>query len=372
MQTKYNMVKQAIKSKILDGSIVPHQKISSENELMKQFSVSRHTTRKAIGELVNEGWLYRSQGAGTFCADRQHEEESNKPTDTKRIAIITTYISDYIFPTIIRGAESHFSEHGYQVSVFSTNNDVDKEKSFLESILSQQFDGIIIEPTRSANSTANLNYFFNLERLNIPYIMINAFYDELDPICLIMDDEKGGYIQTEHLLKLGHKKILGFFKTDDIQGKKRLKGYVNAHRQFGVPIDSNNIITYNTEEKKTKPVEELRERLGHSFDRPTALISYNDQLALTLLDVLRDHDMKIPTEMSIVGYDDSFLAQASEVKLTTIKHPKHEMGQMAAKMIMKLIQEKQSSHSRKEKVESIIYEPELVIRNSTSTVEQCE
>ncbi|WP_347835786.1 GntR family transcriptional regulator [Gracilibacillus sp. JCM 18860] len=74
MQTKYNIVKQAIKSQILDGTYQPHQKISSESELMKQFGVSRHTVRLAIGDLVNQGWLYREQGAGTFCADRSRED----------------------------------------------------------------------------------------------------------------------------------------------------------------------------------------------------------------------------------------------------------------------------------------------------------
>ncbi|WP_100408104.1 GntR family transcriptional regulator [Bacillus solitudinis] len=363
MQTKYNMVKQAIKSKILDGTFRPNQKIHSENELMKQFGVSRHTTRKAIGELVHEGWLYRSQGSGTFCAERKLEE-THHPSASKRIAIITTYISDYIFPTIIRGAESYFSENGYQVSVFSTNNDVEKEKYFLETILAQQFDGMIIEPTKSAYASPNINYFFNFERLNIPYIMINAVYDELDPISLVLDDEKGGFIQAEYLINLGHKDIIGFFKTDDLQGGKRLKGYVKAHRQYGIPLNPKNIITYTTEEKKEKPRKELTKLLSNPSERPTALISYNDQLALTLLDVLREHGVQVPEEMSLIGYDDSFLAQASEVKLTTIQHPQHKMGQKAAWMIDQLIQQRHSPVQTSQQIESFMYEPRLVIRNS--------
>nr|WP_314733347.1 GntR family transcriptional regulator [Anaerobacillus sp. CMMVII] len=74
METKYSMVKQNLKSKILDGTFTSQQRISSENELMKEFEVSRHTIRMAIGELVSEGWLYREQGAGTFVADRLNEE----------------------------------------------------------------------------------------------------------------------------------------------------------------------------------------------------------------------------------------------------------------------------------------------------------
>ncbi|MFA9560076.1 GntR family transcriptional regulator [Evansella sp. AB-rgal1] len=371
MQTKYNTVKQAIKSQILAGAYEPNQKISSENELMKEFSVSRHTVRVAIGELVNEGWLYREQGSGTFCTDRSIQESRNQQSK-KSIAIITTYISDYIFPSIIRGAESYLSENGYQVNLYSTNNDIENEKRILESILSQQTDGVIIEPTKSAFTNPNINYYFNLERTNIPYIMINAFYDELEPICLIMDDEKGGFIQTEHLIKHGHKNIVGFFKTDDIQGIKRMKGYIKAHRKYQIPINPKNIISYYSEEKRTKPKDELEILLSAQTDVPTGLVCYNDELALLLLDVLRDKNLKVPNDISIVGYDDSFLAEASEVKLTTVKHPKNKMGEAAAELIVDLVQKNNQNNKDNKEYETIIYDPELVIRKSTKKISDDE
>jgi GntR family transcriptional regulator of arabinose operon len=361
--TKYGKVKQVIKSKILEGSYVPHQKISSENELMKEFSVSRHTIRVAIGELVNEGWLYREQGAGTFCADRNKPEAIVQST-TKTIAIITTYISNYIFPTIIRGAESYLSERGYQVVLYSTNNKIENEKRILETIISQPVDGLIIEPTKSAYSNPNINYYFNLERMQVPYIMMNAFYDELEPVCLVMDDEKGGFLQTDHLIKKGHKNIIGFFKTDDLQGVKRMKGYVKAHRASNIPINPTNIISYKSEEKDTKPIEEFANLLAGQTEMPTGLVCYNDELAIKLLDVLRERKLKCPEDISLVGYDDSFLALASEVKLTTVNHPKHEMGERAAQMIVDLIERREEMTN----LESVIYEPELVIRNSTKEV----
>src|SRR5690625_7606676 len=100
---------------------------------MKQFGISRHTIRLAIGDLVTEGWLYREQGSGTFCADRSTMKSLQNYDKQKNIAIVTTYISDYIFPSIIRGAEAQLSEEGYQVSIFSTNNCQDKEKQVLRS-----------------------------------------------------------------------------------------------------------------------------------------------------------------------------------------------------------------------------------------------
>ncbi|WP_099159486.1 GntR family transcriptional regulator [Virgibacillus ndiopensis] len=369
METKYNMVKKAIKSKIIDGTFTPHQKISSESELMKQFDVSRHTVRLAIGDLVTTGWLYREQGSGTFCADRSALDSKQNVRNQKNIAIITTYISDYIFPSIIRGAESRLSEEGYQVSIFSTNNDHENEKRILEKILSQQFDGIIIEPTKSAYSNPNIGYYLNLERQSIPYIMINAYYDELEPISVVIDEEKGGFMQAEHLIKLGHKEIIGCFKTDDMQGTKRMKGFLKAHRHYKIPLNPKNIITYNTLEKWSKPIQELEKLLTSNSDKPTGLVCYNDELAIKLLDVLRLNKIRVPEDLSLIGYDDSTLSEVSEVKLTSIVHPKSQMGRDAANTIIDLVNMKTSTKNNdKSNIQSIVYPPEIINRSSTKDV----
>ncbi|MCP3763471.1 GntR family transcriptional regulator [Domibacillus sp. A3M-37] len=366
METKHSMVKQAIQSRILDGTFLPHQKISSESELMKEFSVSRHTVRLALGDLVSKGWLYREQGAGTFCADRQANGSASDTRTQKNIALITTYISDYIFPSIIRGAESVLSEQGYHVTLFSTNNNHETEREILEKILSSSFDGVIVEPTKSAISNPNLNYYLNLERQNVPYVMINAYYDELEPLYVAMDDEKGGFLQTEFLIKQGYRKIAGFFKTDDLQGVKRMKGFLKAHRKYGIPIEPRNIVTYYTEEKADKPALELKELLAlPEKDVPDSLVCYNDQMALSLLNILRSENIRVPDDIAMVGYDDSFLADVSEVKLTTVEHPKSGLGETAARLIMELVKEKKGSAAKKEtKQESILFEPNIRIRSS--------
>lgn len=366
-ETKYNKVKGWIKSKILDGTYVPDQKILSESELMKLFNVSRHTVRIAIGELVNEGWLYTERGAGTFCSTRTINNPESIEIPQKKIAIITTYISDYIFPSIIRGAEAEISQEGYQVSLFSTNNDHKHERRILEAIISQRFDGVIIEATKSATLNPNINYYLHLESIGIPYIMINSYYEELEPINVVIDDEKGGYLQTEHLIKLGHKKIAGFFKTDDLQGVKRMKGYIKALREHGLPINAKNIITYSTSEKLTKPTESLKGMLDDGMEQPTGLVCYNDELVMRLLDVIRQKDMNIPEDLSVVGFDNSFLAEITEIKLTTIDHPKSELGRVAAQMILEIIK-KGKTLKQGNQLQSVVFDTNLIIRNSTKAI----
>ncbi|MDC3416876.1 GntR family transcriptional regulator [Aquibacillus salsiterrae] len=364
MTTKYKAIKQAIKSKILDGTYAPNQKLHSESEMIKEFGVSRHTVRLAIGELANEGWLYKIQGSGTFCADRSKVMKLNP--SQKNIAIVTTFISDYIFPTIIRGAESFLSQESYNVSIFNTKNDYDQEKRVLETILMGNYDGVIVEPTRSASASPNLHLYLTLEKENIPFIMINAYYEELEPPAVVVNDEQGGYIQTEHLIKLGHRDMIGIYKTDDMQGLKRLKGYIKAHRAYGIPLNPQNIILFKTCNQEEKPKEQLEALLSNSQQLPTGLVCYNDELVLQLLDIVREKGIQVPRDLSIVGYDDSNLAEASEVKLTSVCHPKTELGVEAAKLLLNIIKDKSGSLNKQH--QSIVFEPKLIERTSTRQI----
>ncbi|HEX7065853.1 MAG TPA: GntR family transcriptional regulator [Bacillales bacterium] len=358
MAIKYKEIIEEIKTWILEGQITPNQKIGSENELMKQFGVSRHTVRQAVGDLVKEGWLYRVQGGGTYCADRL---STFNTSHEKTIGVITTYISDYIFPSIIRGIESYLSEKDYSVLLASTNNNIDQERKSLKNILTKNLDGLIVEPTKSAFHNPNLNYYLNLERNKIPYVMINASYTELVSPNITVDDEKGGFLATEHLIDSGHQQILGLFKTDDIQGVNRMKGYIRAHRSNGMIPAPEMIATFNTEDKGEPLKAKVKEMLlKHPKAQPDAIFCYNDEIALSILNVIRELGLRVPEDLSIVGYDDSQLAEASEVKLTTVKHPKTEMGEAAARTIINLLEQKRSSQT-----ESLMFEPELVIRNST-------
>lgn len=367
-QTKHLMVKEKIKEWITTGQVKPGDKIYSENELVKIFGVSRHTIRQAVGDLVHEGWLYREQGAGTFCSNKviQNQPKGEKsPINGKNIGVITTYISDYIFPLIIKGIESYLTEKGYSLTFACTDNDVEKEKQCLQSMLSRNIDGLIIEPTKSSGYNPNINFYLELEQNNIPYLMINQYYSQLIPPHIIVNDKKGGFIATDHLIKLGHEKIIGIFKTDDLQGVYRMQGFIQAFRENNITLFPEMIITYSTEEQDNILMEKVKKILSLSETMPTGIICYNDQIALSLLNILRDLQIRVPEDISMVGYDDSYLAEASEVKLTSVIHPKMKMGIDAAKWIVSAVENKSLEGSIPQ---SMVYEPELAIRNSTATL----
>ena len=99
-----------LKSKILSGEIRPGAKLPSENELAQEYEISRHTVRKALAILVTDGYITTKHGKGTFCSDRMAHRKNSK-----NIAVVTTYISDYIFPRLIQGMDRVLTEQGYSI-----------------------------------------------------------------------------------------------------------------------------------------------------------------------------------------------------------------------------------------------------------------
>jgi GntR family transcriptional regulator of arabinose operon len=367
---KHLRLKQEIKAWIDGGTLRSGDLLPSENDIAQRFRMSRQTVRQALGALEQEGWLSRVQGKGTYVSEPGKMAVAPAPeagAAVPTIGVLTTYISDYIFPHIVRGIESELRRRGYRLVLSSTDNDKTRERESLEMLLREPLSGLIVEPTRSAQGNPNFSYYASLDFRDIPYIMMNETYPELSCPYVKLDDELGGFIATEHVLKLGHRRVAGFFKTDDLQGVQRMKGFLRAHREYGVPLRPEAIVQYTTEEKQHAPYQAALRLLAESAERPTAFVCYNDELAVRLLDAARLLGLNVPEQLSLVGFDDSSLATATEVKLTTLTHPKTAMGEAAAALLIRMIENKgaQARHAAAP-VEPIVYRPELIVRESSA------
>lgn len=356
---KYIQLKQEIMGWIHAAKIVPNERMPTEHEIAEQFGMSRQTVRQTLGELEQEGWLYRVQGSGTYVAPAPKPKR-----EIQTIGVLTTYISDYIFPSIVRGVENVLRSRGYRMLLSSTDNDKARERESLQMLLAHPLAGIIIEPTKSAEGNPNLDFYLSLEYRSIPFLMINERYMEMDCPYIKMDDEAGGFTAVEHLIQLGHRRIAGFFKMDDLQGVNRMKGFIRAHHEWKVPLLPQAVIHYTTEEKKTKPYDAALSMLSQDDERPTAFVCYNDELAVQLIGAIREAGLTVPGDVSVVGYDDSTLATAMEVKLTTLAHPKLDLGIQAAETLIDMIEYKEDRTADRSK----IWKPELIVRESTRPV----
>lgn len=351
-QAKYAQLREYLKEEILMGRVNPGDRIPSENELADRLSMSRHTVRKAISILVNEGFLYTEHGRGTFVMDR-----SVRRSESRNIGVITTYISEYIFPNVIQGIDRVLADRGYSIILKSTNNEPAREAQCLADMLGKNVEGLIVEPTKSALFTDNLKYFQALDAQRIPYVFIHGHHPQLESKPeVLLNDESGMRRVVSWLASLGHRRIAGFFKADDVQGINRHKGYAKALAECGLSYDPDLVVWYHTEDRDTKPAAALLSmlRLPQGID---ALACYNDQLAVRLLDELALIGVKVPEDISVTGFDDSYLAQAA--RLTSMSHPKEKLGEAAAEWLMEMLNADASATPS-----TRIIEPELIVRES--------
>ncbi len=358
---KYQILKEYIMDAIDSKQLSPGDKIWSENELADKFMISRHTVRQAIGELANEGWLYKVHGKGTFVGNRIGQEVER----AKTIGVMTTYLNDYIFPSIILGIDGVLSKAGYNIVLGCTYNQHHKERVCLENFLRANIHGIIIEPTKSALPNPNLDLYNQIIEQNIPLFFIHGRYRELSCPYVAVDDTKAGYLAARHLIEQGHKDIGAIFKIDDIQGHYRFKGFQKAHHEAGLKVDDSNILWFDTEDVK----DELTRLEGRAFvkliKKCSAIVCYNDQIALKAMDVIRDNGLVIPDDISLVSFDDSQLAVASEVKLTTVAHPQEKLGRAVADALINRVEADIGEYNGN----NIKMEPKLIIRDSVRRVD---
>lgn len=351
---KYFTLMEELKEKIISGRIQPGEKLPSENQFTVQYSLSRHTVRKALSLLEQEGYIEACHGKGTFCSEKMRHMKKSR-----NIAVVTTYISDYIFPRLIQGMDNVLSEQGYSIILKNTGNSRQKEAKCLEELFQKDIDGLIIEPSKSQLSCRHPGLYENLEKYQIPYIFIQGIYTEMkDKLHILMDDARGGYLVTKYLLEQGHRRITGFFKADDIQGIQRHKGYVRALQEAGIPYDPDLVVWFHTEDRRSKPSMMVKEMVK-TGSLPHGIVCYNDQIAVQVIESLEDCGLQVPKDISVTGYDNSLYAQRG-TGITTIAHPQERLGEMAAELILEKINGVSEEDS---KVERLI-QPELIVRGS--------
>ena len=366
-KTKYYILMEELKRDMISGRFQPGDRLPSENELSSSHHVSRHTMRKALSILEQEGFIEAEHGRGTFVSRKPGRGKSLSSNlggtyrkGSGNIAVITTYLSDYIFPRLIQGIDSVLTAEGYSIILKNTGNSRVKESRCLEEILEKDIDGLIVEPSKSEILCANRPLYEKLDFYQIPYVFIQGYYAQMkNKPHILMDDCLGGYLVTNYLIESGHRRILGIFKADDSQGKERHKGYVKALQEAGCAYDPDMVIWFHTEDRAVKPAKvlELMLESGVTMD---GIVCYNDQIALEVIKALQKMKIRIPEDISVTGYDNSFIAENGAVKLTTIAHPQEKLGAMAAELLLEKIKGVPDEESRVER----ILKPELIVRES--------
>lgn len=354
---KYLAIVKWAKDYIVSEGLQPNDRFLSEKELCEIHGVSRQTVRQALNCLENENVITRQRGSGTFVKGGLAKSLSRD----LRIGVVSTYFSDYIFPQIVTGIESVLNDSGIAMQLAITHNQVYEEAQALKTMIANGVQGLIVEPSKSALPNPNTELYQEIKRSRIPVVFFNAKYPWADFPLAAMNDDAAGKIVTDYLFDCGHRKICGIFALDDIQGHKRYGGFMRSCIEHDVKTAEKDVIWFATAERSSIFLY-AQAKLLEMLRRSTAVVCYNDKLAINLLRFCRQHDINVPEDLSIVGIDDSKYSSICDVPLTTVRHPHEILGDTAAKMLI------EQMNNPKEHQEDTIFTPELVIRESVRRI----
>lgn len=337
---KYRFLVDTIKKRIKNGEYEPGERMESENELSERFGYSRQTVRQALGVLESEGLIERRRGSGTYIG-----KQTRRPQHGNTVAIITTYISDYIFPTIIRGIEETLTGAGYSLTLGVTNNRVEEEGRILQSLIDRGIDGVIVEGTKTAFPSPNVELYRKLESMDVPVVFFNGYYRDLpNPVYVVTDDRSAGLSAVDLLVSRGCKKIGGIFKSDDMQGHGRYAGYSEGLIRNGCPLSDENVVWYTTAEKTHLLSAENADYMYERLRGCDGIVCYNDQIAYGVIELLMSRGVRVPEDVLVTGVDDSSVSEYSPVKITSFAHPKDEMGRVAANKLIHMLRDGETEY----------------------------
>lgn len=354
---KYKTVSNWIRERIEDGTFKDGDKLVSEIALAEQFGTSRLTVRKAIEYLISEHLLYKVRGRGTFISPRKR-----RSSDTKNIAVITSFIDDYVFTSIMRGIESVATQEGFNLSFGITKYKFSNEARIIKSHIENGVDGFIIESTKSVLPNPNLSLYRMLDDYGIPYVFINGYYRELEnPVYVVTDDRSVGAKAVEHMYSLGHRNIAGIFKMDEIQGLERFAGYSQGLMDHGIDVDEDHILWYFTGDESDIFNETDNSVLLKKLEGCTGIVCYSDIIAYKLIKCLERHNIRVPDDISIIGVDNSSVSELLQCEITTFAHPKEKLGEEAAKRLVHMIK-------TGKKPDSLKMDMQIIIRKSAKQI----
>ncbi len=252
---------------------------------------------------------------------------------TKTVGVVVTTIADPFVAGIIDGIEEVAGRAGYTVLLAASHMDPEREMQVVENLHQRRVDAVIVTASRVGS-----HYSEHLQRFGVPIVLVNNMMEGEYLYAITCDQETGARLATEHLLALGHRRIAYVgSSTREHSSHLRERGYRMALQDAGVTMDPD--LVYMPSQDQDVAVG--KQALAHLWPlHPTAIFAYNDLTAIGVMIAARERGIRIPQDLSIVGFDDIEATQFVCPPLTTVRQPREAMGRAAMQMTLDLLHNK--------------------------------
>ena len=278
---------------------------------------------------------------------------------TNTVGLLIPDVSNSYFSELAKGAEGKAAENGYNLILCNTNDSPGKDCEYINVLLDRGVDGIIMVPSGKGKDETLNQCLSLMMRSQKPFVLADRIRVGTSYSGVTLDQIKGGYLATEYLIKQGHRKIgcitgpLGM-----VNAYMRYQGYKKALQDNGISYNSKLVKegTYHIEDGLVQSKELFKENV-------TAIFACNDLMAYGVYKSAVNEGIKVPEELSIVGFDNIPFSEFLEVPLTTIHQPVGQIGELSVEKLINLIMKKE------EKEKLVVLEPELIVRDSVKAIE---
>lgn len=335
-------------------------------QIAKELDVSISTVSKALRNSIeiSEDTRQKVQAfAKLYNYKPNNIALSLKNKKTKTIGIIIPEIVHHFFATVISGIEQVANENGYNVIVCLSDESFDKEVINMEMLANGSTDGFIMSLSKETQLKKDFHHIQEVINQGMPVVMFDRITNDVLCDKVIIDDQLAAYDAVEFLIKQGFKNI-GLVTTVDYVsvGKLRTEGYVNALNDHDLPINENIIVKIEDIENCAAKIEKMLQE-----NKPDAIFAVNELFAVTTIKLAHKMGLKVPDDISVIGFTDGIISQFSTPSITTVSQNGIKMGGRAAKMLIERL-EMEEEEDGNEQYRTELIDTHLVHRESTATL----
>lgn len=275
------------------------------------------------------------------------------------IGVIIPEVVHFFFSTVISGIEEVAFDRGYKVILTQTNEKLIREKSSIDTMLSNQIDGVLVSFSKE---TTNFDHFSSLLDKGFPIVFFDRVPDISNAITVTVDDYSGAYEATKHLLHQGYRKIVHLSGPSNLKiSKERERGYTDALLNHGFTPDPSFIVecTRGSDDEAQKITSEI---LQNFPKKPDAFFANNDMAAVGAMLACKSAGLRVPEDVGIVGFSNWQFCSMIDPSLSSVAQPGFNMGAKATEILLDLVEKKIQLN---EFSNSVVLETELLIRKSS-------
>src|SRR5258706_10042919 len=327
-------------------------------DVARKVGVSEATVSRVLNG--KPGVSQSTRQAGLPARDVLGYERPPKPRGERArlVGLVLPELQNPIFPAFAEVVSAALAQQGFTPVLYTQTTGGVTEADYVDLLLLQQVSGVIFAGGLYAQEAAKHDHYRLLSDRKLPTVLVNASIDGLDFPRVVCDDAVAVEQAMGHLLSLGHVPIgLVLGPPDHVRSNRQLVAARAFAARAGFDLDPEQIVhsMYSLETAQAAATRLLRTGV-------TAIVCASDPMALGTIRAARRAGMRVPEDISVVGFDDSLLMNYTDPPLTTVRQPIEPMGRIVAELLIAQIRGGSVSH------DELLFEPELVVRGSTGPV----